>query len=261
MSHQRDRSAAWCALLLGAGAWTAAAVTLVRGALDGLAAARSGDVDLDSALGGLAALTGLGVLAWTALAAGATLLAALLPVGTAAADRARRWSERITPVAMRRVLALLVGAAIASGAVPAEAATAGAPAARVVATVPVDVRPGHRPAGLDPSWGAPLADPAPRLGAAPPERRGHVALDPTWAPAGRLRAGVDPGAGAVVVRRGDSLWDIAARHLGPSATDAEIAHSWPQWYRANRALIGPDPDLLRPGQRLVPPSSTTGGDA
>jgi nucleoid-associated protein YgaU len=58
----------------------------------------------------------------------------------------------------------------------------------------------------------------------------------------------------VVVRRGDSLWDIAARHLGPDASAADVAVEWPRWHRANRAVIGADPDLLIPGQRLLPPA-------
>lgn len=57
-----------------------------------------------------------------------------------------------------------------------------------------------------------------------------------------------------VVRPGDSLWAIAARHLGPSATDAAIAAEWPRWYRANRAVIGADPGLIHVGTRLVVPS-------
>jgi nucleoid-associated protein YgaU len=57
----------------------------------------------------------------------------------------------------------------------------------------------------------------------------------------------------VVVRRGDSLWSIAARHLGPDASDAEIAGAWPAWFQANRDLVGDDPDLLRPGQVLRAP--------
>ena len=57
-----------------------------------------------------------------------------------------------------------------------------------------------------------------------------------------------------VVRAGDSLWAIAARHLGPSATDAAIAAEWPRWYRANRAVIGDDPGLIHVGTRLVVPS-------
>ena len=57
----------------------------------------------------------------------------------------------------------------------------------------------------------------------------------------------------VVVRRGDTLWDIAARHLGPDASAAEIATEWPRWHAANATVIGPDPDLMLPGQRLLPP--------
>lgn len=58
---------------------------------------------------------------------------------------------------------------------------------------------------------------------------------------------------AVTVRPGDTLWDIAAAHLGPHATDAEIARAWPRWYDANRAAVGSDPDLLLPGTVLVAP--------
>ena len=56
-----------------------------------------------------------------------------------------------------------------------------------------------------------------------------------------------------VVRRGDALWDVAARHLGPTATAADIAREWPRWYAANRAVIGADPSLLRPGEVLYAP--------
>ncbi|GAA4833926.1 hypothetical protein GCM10023221_08060 [Luteimicrobium xylanilyticum] len=57
----------------------------------------------------------------------------------------------------------------------------------------------------------------------------------------------------VTVRRGDSLWAVAAAHLGPHATDAEIARAWPRWYEANSHVIGADPDLLLPGTVLVAP--------
>ncbi|MFN8156081.1 MAG: LysM domain-containing protein [Candidatus Nanopelagicales bacterium] len=60
----------------------------------------------------------------------------------------------------------------------------------------------------------------------------------------------------VVVRPGDTLWDIARRHLPARATDAQVARAWPRWYAANRAVIGPDPDVIRPGQRLRAPSGT-----
>jgi nucleoid-associated protein YgaU len=61
-----------------------------------------------------------------------------------------------------------------------------------------------------------------------------------------------------VVVRGDCLWDIAADRLGrgrPSApTDGEVARAVHAWWSANVAVIGQDPDLLRPGQVLSPPA-------
>jgi len=57
-----------------------------------------------------------------------------------------------------------------------------------------------------------------------------------------------------VVRRGDALWDVAARHLGPGASAADIAREWPRWYAANRGVIGADPNLIHAGDVLVPPS-------
>jgi nucleoid-associated protein YgaU len=59
---------------------------------------------------------------------------------------------------------------------------------------------------------------------------------------------------SVIVRSGDTLWSIAARHLGPDAPVAEIAAQWPRWFDANREVIGNDPDLILPGQQLRPPA-------
>jgi nucleoid-associated protein YgaU len=50
------------------------------------------------------------------------------------------------------------------------------------------------------------------------------------------------------------LWGIAARHLGPDASDAEVAREWPRWHAANRDVVGDDPDLLLPGQVLHAPA-------
>jgi resuscitation-promoting factor RpfA len=58
---------------------------------------------------------------------------------------------------------------------------------------------------------------------------------------------------AVVVVPGDTLWDIAARELGGEPSNREIAERWPRWYASNRAVIGADPDLILPGQRLSLP--------
>ena len=65
-------------------------------------------------------------------------------------------------------------------------------------------------------------------------------------PAGRL----------VVVRPGDSLWSLAELGLGPRADDRRVSDRWRAIYNRNRGVIGPDPDLIRPGQVLhLNPSS------
>jgi hypothetical protein len=46
-----------------------------------------------------------------------------------------------------------------------------------------------------------------------------------------------------LVRPGDSLWSIAEARLGDPTY-------WPRVYALNRDLVGPDPDLIRPGQLL-----------
>ena len=63
----------------------------------------------------------------------------------------------------------------------------------------------------------------------------------------------------VVVARGDTLWDIARRHLPATATATDVARSWPRWYAVNRAAIGPDPSMLRPGTRLRSPDHRSAG--
>ena len=58
----------------------------------------------------------------------------------------------------------------------------------------------------------------------------------------------------VVVQSGDTLWAIARARLGPNAGVAATAREVDRWHDANRDVIGDDPDLIHPGQRLVPPS-------
>jgi nucleoid-associated protein YgaU len=80
---------------------------------------------------------------------------------------------------------------------------------------------------------------------------------PTWAPPSLDRpAGVvesHHGSATYVVRRGDCLWSIARDHLGTRASDHAVASTWPRWYAANKHVIGADPGLIRPGQRLAVP--------
>ena len=65
----------------------------------------------------------------------------------------------------------------------------------------------------------------------------------------------EPGPGRpVAVAPGDTLWGLARDSLPAGSSDAEIDRWWRSIYAHNRAVVGPDPDLLRPGQRLrLPP--------
>lgn len=52
---------------------------------------------------------------------------------------------------------------------------------------------------------------------------------------------------------GDSLWAIAEAQLrsaGGTVDDAAVAARWQEIYAANAGRIGPDPDLVLPGQQL-----------
>jgi LysM repeat protein len=58
----------------------------------------------------------------------------------------------------------------------------------------------------------------------------------------------------VTVEHGNTLWSIAAATLKTKRA-GRIAGYWPRIYRANRAVIGPDPNFIMPGQVLALPSS------
>ena len=60
---------------------------------------------------------------------------------------------------------------------------------------------------------------------------------------------VRPGDSTHRVRPGDSHWSVAERHM-PGAEPTEIDAGWRRIHRANRAVIGPDPDLIIPGTTL-----------
>jgi nucleoid-associated protein YgaU len=124
----------------------------------------------------------------------------------------------------------------------------GAPALAVVATSP-------------PATAAALA-PAPGalpLGAQHPDSSTAVAHRSTPATSGDGLRPAGTARETVVVRAGDTLWDIARRHLPRSASSADVARAWPRWYAVNRAVIGPDPALLRPGTRLRSPDRRPAG--
>ena len=143
---------------------------------------------------------------------------------TADAARGRRRPRRGVPEGVRRGVLVLCGVAVTAGLTsPALAVGGSAPDPGVLAGLRLPERIAVSPV-------AHAARPAP-----PPPSHEHV-----------------------VVRPGDSLWSITERRLGAGATAGETARAWPLLYAANRDVVGPDPDLLEPGQRLVvPPEGMT----
>ena len=51
---------------------------------------------------------------------------------------------------------------------------------------------------------------------------------------------------------GDTLWALAEHDLRGRGSDRRSTDRWHAVYRRNRGVIGPDPDLIRPGQVLTP---------
>lgn len=228
--------------------------------LMGSSSSRAGDPAAPVA--GLAA-TGAGLIAgWLTICLVLSLAAELPGVVGATARDVR---DRVTPALVQRwgavVLGASVGATLAPGTAVAAVRTSDAPAASAIpdpafAAVPDSDE--HRPAVTPaPGW-LPGAH-------APTTSVARSVSDPGWVPSRPpARHRTDPhlltgrqrptdAERAVVVRRGDSLWSIAADHLGPTATDVEIAREWPRWHEANHAVIGDDPHVLRPGTQLTPP--------
>ncbi len=203
------------------------------------------------ALTGVVACAALAVLAVLALGVLLELLAQVPGVVGAAA---RRVGTRVTPRLVRRAVGAALGVAVVAAVAPG-AAAASPPVVVLAPAPPPDPTFAPLP---DPGWAPPGTSSATR-GAGWVPSAPVVRAQPdvrVLSPAPRLGPTRDAPLG-VVVRRGDSLWGIAARHLGPDASDAEIARAWPAWFEANRRVVGDDPDLLRPGQRLQAPDAVT----
>ncbi|WP_277209828.1 LysM peptidoglycan-binding domain-containing protein [Isoptericola croceus] len=88
--------------------------------------------------------------------------------------------------------------------------------------------------------------------AAGPQAAGDGA-SPAISSAQRTSHQDDGGADEIVVKRGDTLWDIAARELPGDATPADVLRAVTSWHDTNRDVIGDDPDLILPGQVLRAP--------
>jgi hypothetical protein len=219
----------------------------------------------EQALTLVAAVAGTAAALWLALG----LLAALLGhlpgrFGALAGATA----DRFAPACTRRVAAVLVGASLGGALAPGTAAgdTAGAPVAPATHTASVAPAAAWSATGLDrpaavaapgwrPSGWSVTGDRGVGLAGTP---------SPGWVPE-RPRVRPQPAVellsvtptsddgGRVVVHRGDTLWGIARAHLGPDASDEEVAAAWPRWHAANHDVIGDDPDVLQPGQVLRTP--------
>jgi hypothetical protein len=178
-------------------------------------------------------LAAVGLLAW--LAWGWGVLGLILTAASGAPGVlgrvGDRLARRLVPAGVRSAAAVALGVGLgvaspAMAAAPAGVATATSAAAAAAAAAAADAVP---------DW--PVREPAP-----PPV--------PEWPTASQAEPHV--------VAPGECLWLIAAQRLtdptGSAPSDASVARAVDDWWQANRAVIGPDPDLIHPGQVLRPPS-------
>lgn len=229
-----------CALL--ALAWVAGGPALSR--VRGGGPAAPGDALAVVAAGALAT-----AVAWTAAGGALALLAVALRSGGRPWTPLERVSARVVPGVVRRLAAAALGAGVLGGAaapalaLPVPVAVSAPAEAGVTAAAPLPA--------AGPGWpaeGQPWRAPAPT--AVPPAAPSSALGVP--APTRETGPAASDGA-EVVVRRGDTLWDLAERSLPAGAGAAEVAEEWPRWWRANVDVVGDDPDLLLPGQVLRAP--------
>ncbi|QDQ10726.1 transglycosylase family protein [Streptomyces spectabilis] len=100
--------------------------------------------------------------------------------------------------------------------------------------------------GPAPGAAAPQAAPRPAVPKAAPRTAPRTAPQaaeqrPAYRAPGHADRGTTRGSGGYVVRQGDTLSRIAAAH----------GVSWQRLYAANQGVIGGDPNLIVPGQRLA----------
>lgn len=133
------------------------------------------------------------------------------------------------PPWLRRLVLLGCGVALAGGITApghavGEASSGGVAGAAMLAGLPMPDR------ATD--WAAPATAPEPASSA--------------------VEAPVRP-PGPHTIAPGETLWGIAAASLDPDAPPEAVEARWREIHRVNRAVIGDDPDLIHPGDRLVLP--------
>lgn len=199
----------------------------------------------------------VGLLAWVVWAWGALGLAltAASALPGMLGGAARLALHAVLPAAARRSAALALGLGLGVAGPLLGTATLLTPTS---AAATDSWTPSTAGTGLDRPGPAPTARPVPDWPTvATPAHSGPVQSDavrsdqvPDW-PSAPVPAG------AHVVVRGECLWHIASDRLlaqyGRTPTDGEVAAATHAWWLANADVIGPDPDLLLPGQVLSPP--------
>jgi LysM domain len=154
-----------------------------------------------------------------------------------------------SPVVVRRLLDLLVGGTLLVQAtvatMPGPSSGPGTGTAHLTQTASRTLSGAFDRAAS--RSGPPVTDTGP-VEARPSPRRSAAPLPP-W-----LGGGPSRPAPAHTVAAGETLWDIAAARLAPTRRSLAGTHRyWQEIYRANRPVVGDDPDLIRPGMRLVVP--------
>lgn len=235
--------AAWALLILLLGVFLAATGDAMTGRWQH-SAARNQSMGFDDMLGFSANILGLVLVSWWVLSVLIAFVAAALE--HSGSRPAAAITGSFTPLYMRRLALAAIGlqlvtAPLANAATSPDSgltASQGSSVSAVWKAAPPD---GNHSQPLDPRWQPrkPVVDPGPL--AATPLRAVHH--------------GQETGTAPVAVVDGDSLWTIVANYLGPLASDVDVAREWPRWYQVNRAVIGENPDFLRPGQLLTPPGA------
>ncbi len=207
-------------------------------------------------MGLTASVLGLAMLAWWCLA----LLVAVAGQVLHQAGHISLGSRvsNLSPAFMRRLVLVVLSLNLVS----APMATAQAPHDHVSSSAPItELRqpealaerlPGRHAGITGAAWQPTQSTDSKEISPRWKPRKAGISTGPMIGDVQRQQATL-PNDGTVTVTPGDSLWSIVSEHLGPYATDVEVATEWPRWYAANKQTIGPDPGLLLPGQVLTTP--------
>ncbi len=222
---------------------------------DSFGAAGSGGADPTAPLLAVVALAVWACTAWLALL---VLLTCLGRLPGAVGRTGQALSRRLAPAAVRTFVQVATGLTVAGTVLagPVLSGSSAFAAEPAPPLAPVSDLAAGQDLSLDWPLTSPVAATPPPATSAGPADQDLVGTRRDPSPAGVGAPSAVPDASGVVVQAGDSLWDIAADALGPQASAARVAQAWPQWWQANRAVVGEDPDLIHPGTALVRPALT-----